>query len=90
MWQAPSFAAKLSSARLGLAAIRKTALIAGIFVEDQGCLREALQGTRDKPGIRGVARSGKMHFEGADAGFHVVLDEGKSALECLPITLIRQ
>jgi hypothetical protein len=36
MWQAPSFAAKLSSARLGLAVIRKTALIAGIFVEDQG------------------------------------------------------
>ena len=38
MRQAPSFAAKISSARLGLAAIRKTALIAGIFVEDQRCL----------------------------------------------------
>ena len=89
MWQAPSFAAKISSARLGLVAIHKTALIARIFVEDQGRLREALQGTRDKSCIRGVARSGKMHFEGADAGFHVVLDQGKSTLDCLAIPLIR-
>jgi hypothetical protein len=90
MWQASSFAAEISPARLGLSAIRKTALIAGILVEDQRCFRKPLQSTGDKSGICGVARLRKLHPESVDAVLNVVLDQGKAALDCLAITLIRQ
>src|SRR5215510_11327934 len=88
MRQAPSFAAEISSSRLRLAAIGKTTLIVGIFVEDQGRLGEALQGPGDKSGICRVPRPREMHFERVDTRFHVVLDEGKPALDRLPVTLI--
>jgi hypothetical protein len=90
MRQASSLAAEISSARLGLTAIRKTALIAGVFVEDQGCLRKPLQSTGDKPGICGVAGFRKLQPETVDAVLKVVLNQGEAAREDLPIAFIGQ